>query len=60
MSAPLERRKVGRPKADEPKTSVSTWIPTHEYDRLLEIANNREKSVSDTVRQILRQRLRTP
>lgn len=52
-----ERRKPGRPRATESKTSVSTWIASHEHDRLIRLANQREQSVSETLRQILRQRL---
>lgn len=49
-----ERRKPGRPRSDEPKTTVSTWLPTKEHDRLIRLANERDQSVSQTVRQILR------
>lgn len=54
---PTDRRKPGRPKADEPSTSVSTWIPAREHDRLIRLAQRKEQSVSETVRQLLRQRL---
>lgn len=51
------RKKPGRPRATEAKTSVSAWIPAREHDRLIRLANQREQSVSETVRQLLRQRL---
>lgn len=54
-----ERRKPGRPRSDESKTTVSTWIGSHEHDRLIKLANRREQSVSETVRQILKHRLDT-
>jgi hypothetical protein len=57
MSERPDRRKPGRPRANEPRTSVSTWIPAGEHDRLIQLANQREQTVSQTVRQILRERL---
>lgn len=57
MSDQPDRRKPGRPKSDEPKTAVMTWISAQEHDRLIRLANQREQSVSQTVRQLLRQRL---
>lgn len=57
MTSHPERRRPGRPRSEEPKTSVSTWIPAREHDRLIRLANQREQSVSETVRQLLRQRL---
>lgn len=57
MAEPMDRRKGGRPRSDEPKTSVSTWIPAREHDRLIRLANQRDQSVSQTVRQLLLQRL---
>lgn len=48
----LDRRR-GRPRADEPKTSISAWIPTQEYDRLVRTAQQQEKSLSALVRDLL-------
>lgn len=41
----------GRPRVEEPRASVSTWLPATAHDRLIRIANQRETSVSDVVRQ---------
>lgn len=54
-----ERRKPGRPRATESKSSVSTWVSSTEHDRLIRLATERDQSVSETVRQILQQRLDT-
>lgn len=50
-----DRRKPGRPKAEEPKTLVSAWVPTADADRLIQMAQDKEQSVSRTMGQILRQ-----
>lgn len=44
----------GRPKADEPGTSITAWVPTSEYDRLVKLANEQEQSLSSLVRQWLK------
>ena len=46
-------RPKGRPRKSEPGAAVMTWLRAKEYDRLIEIANRREQSVSSLVRQIL-------
>lgn len=48
-----DRRKVGRPRVDEPRASVSTWLPAKDHDRLIELANKCGQSVSATIRQVL-------
>jgi hypothetical protein len=45
--------KRGRPKSDEPSTAILTWMPASHHDRLIEMAKQREISVSGLVRQIL-------
>jgi hypothetical protein len=47
-------RPRGRPPTDDPKTSISAWIPTGDYDRLVKMANHREQSVSALVRDLLK------
>jgi hypothetical protein len=47
------QRPRGRPKADEPGTTVSTWLPPQEHDRLIRLANAREQSLSKTIRELL-------
>ena len=51
-AATLPRR--GRPKADQPRTTLSTWIETKEYDQLVKLANRREQSLSSLVRDLLK------
>jgi hypothetical protein len=59
MSDQPDRRKPGRPRADEPRTSsVSAWVSAREHDRLIRLANQRDQSVSETVRRIIQQSLR--
>jgi hypothetical protein len=48
----------GRPRAEEPMTTLSTRVPTAAYDRLVRIANMRNESVSSLVRSLLVLRLR--
>lgn len=49
--------KRGRPRAPEPGSTVSTWVPSTTHDRLIEIANRRGESVSSLVRRLLILRL---
>jgi hypothetical protein len=44
----------GRPKAEAPSTSITAWIPTSEYDRLVRLANARGESLSGLVRDLLK------
>lgn len=43
----------GRPRAEEPCTSLSTWVPERTHDRLITMANQRNMSVSKFVCLIL-------
>lgn len=52
-----ERRRRGRPRVDERRSTVSTWVPTTLHDRLIEAANRHELSVSEYVRRVLIVRL---
>jgi len=52
------RRPPGRPRVAEPLERVSTRLPLPIYDRLVEIANREETSVSMLVRQLLILRLK--
>jgi len=48
----------GRPRVEEPRRAFSIWLPANQHDRLIELANQREQSVSKTVRQLLILRLK--
>lgn len=47
----------GRPRTDEPKVSVSSWIPESQYDNLVKLANRRDQSVSALVKDLLKLRI---
>lgn len=47
----------GRPPADEPRSTVSTWLPASTHDRLIKRANEEEQSVSEFVREMIEERL---
>lgn len=55
---PTTPRPRGRPRVDAPMTTVSTRVPSAEYDRLVRLANLRDESVASLVRQLLVIRLR--
>lgn len=50
-------RPPGRPRVDEPGTSVSTWLKPSEHDKLIRLANKKETSISGLVRQLILQNL---
>jgi hypothetical protein len=52
----LPPAKGGRPRA-EASTTVCTWLPARDYDRLVRLAQAHEQSVSALVRTLLRTRL---
>lgn len=47
----------GRPRVEEPRVSVSSWIPESQYDKLVRLANKREQSVSSLVKDLLKLRI---
>lgn len=54
----LPPRPRGRPRVNEPRASVSTWLPAGAHDRLIRLAQQQEQSISATIRQLLILRLR--
>lgn len=52
------KRGRGRPKVDEPRTTVCAWVEARHYDRLVQIAHRQEKSISAVVRDLLILRLK--
>lgn len=47
------KRGPGRPRACEPRSTVSVWLPASAHDRLIELAKRHEMSISATIRQLL-------
>lgn len=54
-----EKRKRGRPKLEEPRVSIATWLRAGEHDRLIQIANREAKSLSALVRELVERKIRT-
>lgn len=52
-----EPRGRGRPRVEEPRSTVSTWLPARTHDQLIRLARQHEQSISATVRQLLILRL---
>jgi hypothetical protein len=48
----------GRPRADEPGASVSTWLRAEDHDRLIRLAQQHDMPVSALVRRLLELKLR--
>lgn len=55
--AATERRR-GRPRVEIQGASVSTWLRPAEHDRLIQLANKHEVTVSKLVRSLLILKLR--
>jgi hypothetical protein len=53
-------RPRGRPRAPEPGSSVSTWVPQAYHDRLIQLAEKHDVSVSSLVKTLLVLQLRKP
>lgn len=51
-------RRRGRPRVQEPRTTVCTWMEARHYDQIVRMANQQEKSVSALVRDLLVLRLK--
>lgn len=49
------KRPRGRPRVEEPRSTVSTWVWARHHDALIKLAQKREMSVSALVREILDQ-----
>lgn len=49
---------IGRPRADEPGSAVTTWLKQSEHDRLAKLAAKHEVTISKLVRSLLIMRLR--
>jgi hypothetical protein len=46
-------RKPGRPRVPEPSTTVTTWVKSADYDRLVVVARRRDESVSAVIRNLI-------
>lgn len=55
-----EPRPRGRPRVEEPGSSVSTWLPQGYHDRLVKMAKDQaEGNISALVRSLIIMRLKT-
>lgn len=55
----VDAPKIGRPKSEEPKGSpVTTWLKQEEHDRLIQLAQKHETTISSLVRSLLIVKLR--
>lgn len=50
----------GRPRVEEPRATVSTWVPASAHDRLIQLAKEHEVSVSAMVKSLLLVQLTKP
>jgi hypothetical protein len=55
---PPKPSKGGRPRVAEPGVPVATWLPSREYDKLIQTANAQDTTVSSLVRTWLRLQLK--
>lgn len=53
-------RKRGRPKAAEPSSRVTFWIPARTHDQIIRQAALRDVSVSEFVRVVMTRRIGPP
>lgn len=51
--------RAGRPRAAEPGERLCVWLRVSDYDRLVQLANRHEMSVSALVRSLLLVELRS-
>lgn len=58
VPSPVPPRPRGRPRAIEPKGSISVRLPSAYYDRIFDLAKRHDQSISATVRQLLILRLK--
>jgi hypothetical protein len=50
-------RKGGRPRVDEPGHSLTTYVRTSDYDRLVRLALKHDRTVAALVRELLKLKL---
>jgi len=54
---PADRRRPGRPRALEAHSSVSVWVTASVHEALIQRAKAADRSVSATVRELLKIRI---
>lgn len=52
------QKPIGRPRAEEPGSAVTTWLRQSEHDKLIRLANKHETTISSLVRSLLILKLR--
>ena len=57
MTAEQEKRLRGRPRSDEPGSSVSAWLRAGDHDRLIALAKQEQKTISALVRELVTRRI---
>ena len=55
---PVLKPKPGRPRVPAPGSTVSTWLPPHDYDKIIKAAKAQDVTISELVRSWLRLRLK--
>lgn len=56
--APAKPSKGGRPPVDEPRATVSTWVPASDYDKIIKAAKAHDVTISALVRLWLKHKIR--
>lgn len=54
----IGHRPRGRPPVQEPRQSVSAWLPASLHDQLIDLAKREERSISGMIKTLLILRLK--
>jgi len=53
VPTPPPKRPPGRPRSAVPGSTVSTWVPASDHDKLVALARRRDTSVSEMLRRVI-------
>jgi len=56
--APPKASKGGRPRVPESRNTVSTWVPSSDYDKIIKAAKAQDLTISALVRLWLKHQIR--
>jgi len=56
--APPSKAKGGRPRVPDPGATVSAWVPSRDYDKIIKAAKAQDVSISALVRLWLKHKIR--